>query len=189
MFFLAMERLVIDTETGGLSPQAHSLLTVGMLLVDVTPKSLNFIDEAHVFVKHDEYNVGRTALAINGINLHEHSKIGVYSDKACGQINSFVDKHVLYETPILGHNVHFDVSFISALFEGERLKYPFCGMREDTMWIWRNFKKRGLVSPFANAKLGTIANHFDIDYSKAHDALADCKITAKVFQKLLNMDS
>jgi DNA polymerase III epsilon subunit-like protein len=182
-----MERLVIDTETGGLRPQEHSLLTVGMLLVDVTPKRLEFVDEAHVFVKHDEYNVSRMALAVNGIDLHEHNKIGVFADKACGQINSFVDKHVLYETPILGHNVHFDVGFISALFEGERLKYPFCRAKDDTRFIWQRFKREGRVSPFTNAKLGTIASHFDIDYSKAHDALEDCRITAKCFQGMLKM--
>lgn len=183
-----MERLVIDTETGGLRPYEYSLLSVGMLLVDVTPKRLNFLEEAHVFVKHDEYNVSRMALRINGINLKEHHKIGISPNKACVKINSFVEKNILYETPILGHNVHFDVNFISALFEGERLRYPFCRAKDDTRFIWQGYKRRGLVDPFTNAKLGTIANHFDIDYSNAHDALEDCKITAKVFQKLMEME-
>jgi len=189
VLFFVMERLVIDTETGGLRPREHSLLSVGMLFVDVTSKRLNFIDEAHIFVRHNEYNVSRMALRINGINLEQHHKVGVSTDNACNKINSFVKKNVLYDTPILGHNVHFDVSFISSLFEGERLKYPFCRAKDDTKFIWQKYKRRGLLSPFTNAKLGTIADHFDIDYSDAHDALEDCKITAKVFQKLMEMGS
>jgi len=35
--------------------------------------------------------------------------------------------------------------------------------------------------------LATVANYFDIDYTKAHDALADCHITAQVYHKMLQI--
>lgn len=184
-----MKRLVIDTETTGLRTYEHQVLTVGMVLIDVTPKKLEFVDESHLFVKYDEYNVSKMAMAVNKINLKEHHKIGISADKACDKMHEFIDKNVLYETPILGHNISFDVRFLNALFDTQKVRYPFSEEREDTMLIWRRFKKDGLVSPFTNAKLGTIASHFDIDYSKAHDALADCKITAKCFHGMMNMRS
>jgi len=182
-----MERLVIDTETGGLRPYEHSLLTVGMVFVDVTPNKVSFLDEKHILIKHDEYNVGKTALRINGINLIEHDKTAIYPDKAIGEINAFVKKHWLHETPILGHNVHFDVSFLNAMCEQWRQKYPFCRTRDDTRYIWEGLKREGLVNPFKNSKLGTLAEHFGVDYSGAHDALADCKITAKCFHEMMKI--
>ena len=57
---------------------------------------------------------------------------------------------------------------------------------EDTMWMWRNLQKNNLV-PCGRSNLQTVANHFQIDYSKAHDALADCHITAKVYHELINI--
>ena len=182
-----MERLVIDTETTGLRTYHNQILTVGMVLIDVTPKKLEFIDETHLLIKHEEYNVSRMAMAINKINLKEHHKIGIFPDKACDKMHEFIDKNILYKTPLLGHNVHFDINFLSALFDEVRIKYPFCNEKEDTRYIWQDFKKKGLISPFTNAKLGTIASHFNIDYTKAHNALDDCKITAKVYHRLLGM--
>lgn len=187
LVFWGMKRLVIDVETTGLQTYVHQVLTVGMVLIDVTPFDLQFVDEAHLYVKYDEYTVSHMAMAINKINLKEHHKIGISSSKACDKMHEFVDKNILYETPVLGHNVNFDIRFLNALFDGERMKYPFCDRKEDTRYMWQDFKKQGLVSPFVNAKLGTIASHFDIDYSKAHDALGDCKITAEVYQRLLLM--
>ena len=75
-----------------------------------------------------------------------------------------VDKNILYDTPVLGHNIGFDIRFLNAMFDIDKKRYPFCSQKEDTMYIWRKFKKDGLISPFSNAKLGTIANYFDIDY-------------------------
>jgi DNA polymerase III alpha subunit (gram-positive type) len=184
-----MKKLVIDTETTGLKTYEHQVLTVGMVLIDVTPKKLKFIDESHLHVKYDEYNVSKMAMAVNKINLKEHHKIGISSEKACDKMHEFVDKNILYDTPVLGHNIGFDIRFLNAMFDIDKKRYPFCSQKEDTMYIWRKFKKDGLISPFSNAKLGTIANYFDIDYSKAHDAIADCKITAKCFHGMIQMGS
>lgn len=184
-----MKRLVIDSETGGLWPSKHSLLTIGMLLIDVKQNKLNFLDNEHIFIKHSEYSVSKTAMRINKIDLFEHHKKGVFPSVACKKINSFLDKHLLYNVPVVGHNVSFDIGFINSLFNSECFDYPFHKEKEDTMHLWNQLKKKGVVSPFYNSKLGTIAKHFEIDYSKAHDALADCHITAKVYHKILSMNT
>ena len=180
-----MKKLVIDTETSGLRPFHHQILTVGMVLADITPKRVKVLDERHLFVKHEEYQLSKTAMRINGIDLEEHHQIGVFPKIACKRIDNFLLEHDLFDTPTLGHNVHFDINFLNAMFEEEKKKYPFCCQKEDTRYIWEGLKRKGLINPVKNAKLGTLAEHFDIDYSDAHDALADCYITAKVYQKLL----
>lgn len=182
-----MLRLVMDTETTGLSPRFNKTLTVGMLLVDVEKDFMNILDENHVFVKHDSYHASSSALRVNGINLKEHDKIAVRPTKACSQINSFVKKNSLRETPIVGHNFHFDRGFLNALFDqGESLS-KLNVEHEDTMKIWRNLKNEGKIPSDLRSNLGTVANYFDIDYTKAHDALADCRITAKVYHEMLRL--
>ncbi|MAG40143.1 hypothetical protein CMI41_04210 [Candidatus Pacearchaeota archaeon] len=180
-----MKRLVIDTETSGLHPDQHQVLTIGMSLIDVSPSKLQFVDDRHLFVKHDEYNLSKTAMKINRININEHHKQGMLPKVACKKVNQFLDVHSLTAIPILGHCVHFDKNFLRVMFEDEGLELPFSEEKEDTRYIWERLKKRGLVNPFKNAKLGTIAEHFGVDYSKAHNALDDCKITAKVYHKML----
>ena len=182
-----MRRIVIDTETSGLRPNQHQILTIGMVLIDVAPKKLEFVDESHLFVKHKEYHLSKTAMRINGIDIQEHDKKGIFPKFACKSVNNFLDEHSLRKTPIVGHNVHFDKNFLKVLFQEEGLELPFHHEKEDTRYIWERLRRQGLISPDKNAKLGTIAEHFGVDYTKAHDALADCKITAQVYHKLLPM--
>lgn len=182
-----MERLVIDSETTGLSPNYNQVLTIGMTLVDVDKRKLDFIQEKHILIRHDNYNMSKTAMQINGIDINEHHKKASPVKKVIKEIQSFLKKHNLFDTTIVGHNLSFDKRFISALFEQEGSIYPFARDQEDTMFIWNNLKRRGLVNPYKNSKLGTLAEHFNIDYSSAHDALEDCKITAKVYHEMLKV--
>ena len=182
-----MKRLVIDTETTGLSPRFNKTLTVGMLLVDVEENYLDILDKNHIFIKHDRYNANSSALKVNGINLKEHNKIAIEPQKACLQINSFIDKNSILQTPLVGHNISFDRGFISALFDQGEQNSTLHHQHEDTRWIWKRLQNQGKIPFELRAKLGTIAEYFDIDYTKAHDALADCHITAKVYQKMLSI--
>ncbi len=182
-----MEKLVIDTETTGLFPRSNQLLTLGMVLIDADKPKLKFIQERHVLVKHDEYNMSKTAMQVNNIDIREHEKTALPIPKAIQTIQDFIQELGLERTPILGHNVHFDQRFITSLFNSCEEEYPFCPIKEDTRYIWGRLKREGKVDPFKNAKLGTIANHFGIDYSKAHDAIADCKITAQVYHKMMKL--
>ena len=182
-----MKRLVIDTETTGLYPNYHQTLTVGLLLVDVEKDFLDILDENHIFIKHPQYNTMAKAMKITGIDLNEQDKIAIPPSKACNQINKFVRKNSLRETPIVGHNFHFDRGFLSALFDqGESISH-LSTEHEDTMWIWRNLQRAGHVPSHLRSTLQTLADFFKIDYTRAHDALADCKITAKVYRELLRL--
>jgi len=182
-----MERLVIDTETTGLYPDSHQLLTLGMVLIDADKPKLKFIQEKHVLVKHDEYNISQTALRINNIDMEEHEKNATHASKAVLDVHDFIKENGLQKTPILGHNVHFDQRFIMSLFYKQESEYPFHHIKEDTRYIWEGLKRKGKISQSKNAKLGTLAEHFGIDYSKAHDAIADCKITAQVYHKMMKL--
>ncbi|MCK5450031.1 3'-5' exonuclease [Candidatus Pacearchaeota archaeon] len=182
-----MKRLVIDTETTGLSPRFNKTLTIGMLLIDVERNFLKILDENHIFVKHPNYNLTKRAMAVNKIDIEEHNLHAIPPTKACVQINSFIDKNSLHKTSLIGHNFHFDKGFLNALFnQGNKLS-KLHHQSEDTMYIWRNHQRVGNVPQGLRSNLQEISNFFEIDYTKAHDALADCHITAKVYQKLLGL--
>jgi len=181
-----MKRLVIDTETTGLSPRFNKTLTVGMLLIDVEKNFLNFLDSNHIFIKHNSYNPTKKAMSVNKIDLIQHNQIAVPPKKACNQINKFIEKNVLHEIPLVGHNIAFDRGFLNSLFDQGETSHKFYHENEDTMWMWRNLQKRNIV-PQGRSNLQTVANHFNIDYTKAHDALADCEITAQVYHRMLSL--
>jgi len=182
-----MKKLVIDTETTGLSPRFNKTLTVGMLLIEVNHEFLNLLDSNHLFIKHDFYNTDPAALKVNKINIEEHHKIASPPRLVCQNINNFIQKNDLRETPIVGHNITFDQGFLNALFDQGKSNSILSTESIDTMHIWNSLKRKGYVPWSLRSNLQTVADYFRIDYTKAHDALADCHITAKVYHEMLKL--
>jgi len=182
-----MKRLFIDTETTGLSPHFNKTLTVGMLLADVEKGFIEILDKNHIFIKHDRYNADPKALWINKINLERHHKIAIPPQKACTMINSFIEENSLQRTPLVGHNIGFDKGFLRSLFiESDNLP-KFSSIHEDTIHIFKTLQRRGDIPLNIKATLSSVASFFQVDCSSAHDALADCHITAKVYHKMLGL--
>ena len=182
-----MKRLVIDTETTGLSPRYNKTLTVGLLLIQTNEKQLQILDKGHIFIKHESGNVNPTALKINKINIEEHNKIAISPANACNSINTFIGKNNLQTTTLLGHNFHFDKGFLRELFDQSNCKSELHTEHLDTMYLWRQLQKERVVPQHLRSNLETVATYFDIDYTKAHDALADRHITAEVYHKMLKL--
>jgi DNA polymerase III alpha subunit (gram-positive type) len=182
-----MHRLIIDTETTGLSPNFNKTLTVGLLLIDVEKTHLNILDQNHIFVKQNKYNSTKEAMKVNKIDIEQHNLHAVHPQKACNQINMFIKKNSIHKTTLVGHNIHFDKGFLSALFNQGDTTPLLHHESEDTMRIWRNLQKQDKIPSHLRATLGSLATHFGIDYTKAHDALADCHITAQVYHKMLKL--
>jgi len=97
---------------------------------------------------------------------------------------NFIKKYKYSREPIIGHNVAFDMNFLKSMFKREIIPFPVWHRTIDTMSLWFFLKDAGLISVTGN-KLQDIATHYAVSYEGAHDALADCRITAKVYMKLL----
>ena len=182
-----MKHLVIDTETTGLYPQINKTLTVGMLLIEVNNNYLEILDSNHIFIRHENYNASPKALKVNKIDLNKHHQIAIKPKKACSQINSFIEKNNLIKTPILGHNISFDRGFIETLFNQEKTTSLLSKQSIDTLHLWNLLKMKNRVPWNLRNNLKTLADFFKVDYSNAHNALADCEITAKVYFKMLKL--
>ena len=63
--------LFIDTETGGVNPNKHSLLSVGLVVWDA---SEGIVYSNEMFIKSKEYVVTNTAQRINHFNPKTHDE-------------------------------------------------------------------------------------------------------------------
>lgn len=80
---------------------------------------------------------------------------------------------------IVGHNVNFDIGFLS--YEAQRLgqTFPIDGL--DTIALARRF-----LPGLRRFKLDLVAQHLAIPAANRHRAMGDAKVTAAIFLKLLD---
>src|ERR671917_510589 len=82
---------------------------------------------------------------------------------------------------LVGHNVHFDCSFLSAAREASGLA-PLSNPVLDTLKL-----ARSLVPGLKRYRLSSLVSHFGVRAAPNHRALADAAATAEVFLKLLKL--
>ncbi len=82
---------------------------------------------------------------------------------------------------LVGHNVHFDCSFVSAAREASGLA-PLPNPVLDTLKL-----ARSLVPGLKRYRLSSLVSHFGVRTAPNHRALADAAATAEVFLKLLKL--
>ena len=177
--------LAIDTETGGLSPEKHSLLTIGMIFVVFKDKKYEIVEELHILIKHEKYSVEKQAQEVHKISIEEHDKIALPIIEAKLKIKEFMTRHKLFDTNVCGQNIIFDVGFLKKLYDEK--EYPFHYHYVDTKNIWCYLKLQEKIPYGLGNSLKDMANYFGIDYNKAHDAIEDCKITIQVLEKMLKL--
>ncbi len=107
--------VVVDTETGGLIPTEHSLLTVAFLIV----QDMSLVAKREWKIKHKTWNVTTGALGINGINLVEFEKEALDGITVASEMISFLRQYCTEENRgiLVGQNTVFDRDFIRFFLE------------------------------------------------------------------------
>lgn len=175
--------IVFDTETGGLDPQEHSLLQVGILVCEDGV----VLDKLKINIIHENYVVTERAMEINRIDLTSHT--GSTAHEAVEEITAFVKKHFSKPAQVLGHNVPFDVGFLKELFKSVGANYDrvFSYRLLDTSSIARFLIFAGIIPD--GGSLGQLAKQFGVEFDQdsLHDALVDCEVTYKLLIEMTNM--
>lgn len=185
--------IVLDTESGGLDPQVHSLLSVGAVVWE----DGRILDETEILVLEDPIIVTAKALEVNRINLVEHAKVALPPWKALSNLRlDFHAKHFCdTQAVIVAHNAEHDVGFMRRLFrlgDPERRHEPydahFSHRKLDTAGILRYLHLVGRVPESAISSDGWI-EHFGIKVPREerHTALGDARATAQLLTKLVDM--
>lgn len=160
---------VIDLETTGLSPEYDAIIEVAALKVNSGKIVDTFSSVTGVigYVYIDDFITELTGITQDMVD--QAPKI----NDVLPEFFNFIGNDI-----VLGHNVNFDINF---LYDNSLkiLKIPFTNNFIDTMRI-----SRRLHPEKSHHRLVDLCNQYSIDYSNAHRALDDCKITLSCFNAL-----
>ena len=176
--------LFVDTETGGLNPNYHSLLSIALVLW----QDYEIIDKLEVLINDGNLVIDNIALEINHINIEEHKMKAVRPTEAIVTIKNFLYKHFITSEKITlaGHNISFDVSFLKVFIEknGEIFSNYFSHRYVDTASILYYLYLAGKIKS-KTVSSSEAFKMFGIKIVNRHSALGDAKGTAELFTKLL----
>ncbi|WP_102128252.1 3'-5' exonuclease [Deinococcus planocerae] len=171
--------IFVDTETGGRDPLRHPLLTVG--LVTLTPQG-EVTRPLHLRVRHERYDVEEEAMSVNGIDLEAHHAAAQPPGEVAQAVRRYAGE--VGRVMLGGHNLHFDTGFLRTLLPD--LGGVFRRGRVDTKLSAQFLIHAGLLPRKVGTPLDQLAGHFGFEY-RAHDALEDAVVTARVYAALLRL--
>lgn len=188
-----MKLLVIDTETGGLDPARHSLLS----WAGVVWTNGEIVDSIDFYVSERHIQVEPRAMEINKLDLSEVDFFGWSPSYAARELDVFFNKHFGAPTSsnkiaLVGHNVGFDIGFTKRLYRQARrprfFEQRFSHRTLDTAGILRYLYLAGKI-PFNNASLDEGLSYFGIEVPEEdrHTALGDAIATAKLLTALVRL--
>lgn len=172
--------VVIDTETGGLDPSQHSLLTVALIVT----RNLEIIASKEWHLKHEDYRATERALEINGIDIEAHDASATPAAEAISDMLDFLDDHRLPEERIVlfGQNTIFDKQFLEAAVEqsGHMKRYRSIVSHRyiDLMSITAFLNLSGHIKT-DNLGLDAVITSLGIEREPRHNALGDARMTLK----------
>ncbi|WP_425060342.1 3'-5' exonuclease DinG [Sporomusa carbonis] len=179
--------LFIDTETGGIDCNKHSLLSVGLV---VWGNDREIIDSTEVFIRHRNYIVTSTAQNINKFNMQEHEQLAVHPKKAIELILNFCKQHFSENLliPLAGHNTQFDVNFLKVFLKknGRSFDQIFSHRIIDTYTLLRSLYYSGKITNDISSSTQAF-RYFDIKVNGRHSAKGDAIATAQLFSRLLEL--
>lgn len=189
--------IVIDTETGGLTPGENSLLSVGMVEMTISDEGVTIGSEFEVWLRSGVLKVTPEALNVNKINLLTHIA-GAYEERdALNRILEFFDS-VGFPTGqkvvFAGHNTKFDLDFLKYLFDSQ----------DKNLWNQRIGHRHIDTSPIAkalyhakiededNSSSSKLFGRYEPDFMNEkdfplHTALGDALRTAHAYKSMIEL--
>jgi DNA polymerase-3 subunit epsilon len=177
--------LFVDTETGGLDPKEHSLLSIGL----VAWQDYKIIDQEEIFVLDQVIKFTPQSQKIHKIDFNEFIDKAVEHSIVVEKVSNFCHKNFSCNSPITlgGHNVNFDIGFLKKLLGLEYSKL-FSHRSIDTSAILKFLYISGKISEDCSGS-DKAFSYFNIKVQNRHSALEDAKATALLFNNLINLNS
>jgi DNA polymerase-3 subunit epsilon len=169
-----MRKLILDTETTGLSKTTNRIMEIGIIeTIDNLPTGNYF----HRYI-NPQMEVGHMSVKICGYSNDFLCDKPVFAD-IIHDLNEFI--HV---DPIVAHNAKFDMGFLNMERSLLNIK-PFENTVIDTLEIARK------IFPGAPCSLDALCKRFKVSLHKRdkHGALLDAELLTKVYFYLLETQS
>ncbi len=179
--------VIVDIETGGFDPELNAILEIAITLIE---------EQDNKFVVGETYRhhinpfensiIEKESLDFTKIKLDHPLRNAINEKDAIKDIfkiiNKIKNKYECSRAILVGHNAHFDMSFLDAAVKRNNIKKtPFHKFSViDTVSL-------GVLAT-GQTVLARICDQLGIDYDndQAHSAAYDTLVTAKVFCAIFN---
>ena len=178
--------IVIDVETAGLNPAKDALLELACVFLKMEDGILVPDKTAHHHIlPFKGANLDQASLEFNNIDPFHPFRFAIDEREALEELFSVIKKEVklakCQRGVLVGHNAWFDLAFINAAAKRTNLKSPLHGFTSfDTATLGAAIYGHTVLAQL----LFTAKIPFDPE--KAHSALYDAQVTAKLFCKIIN---
>lgn len=177
----------IDTETGGIIPGKHSLLSIGIVVWDLAE---GIIAQKEFYIKSKRYNVTKEAKKINKFDRENHNKVAEEPNIVIEKMLSFLYEYFPRDTfiPLAGHNVQFDINFLKEFLKKQNRSYNqyFSHRVIDTYSVYKTLILSRLISENINSSHDAFS-YFNIKVEQRHNALSDCVATVKLYESMIQL--
>ena len=176
--------IILDTETGGLDPFHHSILSVGVISGDG-----RFRDE--FYVRESDIITDPRAMAVNRIDLNLVEKEGLTPAQACERLEAYAQQACPHQTGVMaGHNIAFDIAFLRRLYRlaGRPIPGLFCHRTLDTHTLLWTLGKIGKIPTHVRSSDAAF-KYFNVEPPEAlrHTALGDAVATRELLAQILEL--
>ena len=179
--------VVVDIETGGFDPEKNAILEIAITLIEEENDKFNPGETFRHHINPFEGSiVEKESLDFTKIKLDHPLRNAVDEQDALNDlfkiINKTKNKYECSRAILVGHNAHFDKSFLDAsVIRNNIRKTPFHKFSViDTVSL-------GVLAT-GQTVLARICEHLSVNYDndEAHSAAYDTGVTAEVFCKIVN---
>jgi len=180
--------VIVDVETGGFNPATDGLLEVAAILVRLNASGDLELGERHRYLvkPFEGARLDPASLQITGIDPFNPLRPAVDEGEALRALFNEIRKEIKEQqcnrAILVGHNSFFDLQFLNAAVERAKIKrnpfHPFSTF--DTVTL------AGVA--YGQTVLGraVAAAGFEWQEERAHSALYDAEMTAKLFCSVVN---
>lgn len=162
-----IDYVVLDTETTGLRPGPHRVIEIAGVRMRGGEVQGSFTSLLNPGTRLPTFIVQFTGITQGMVNV---------APKAAEVLPDFLN--FIEGAIIVGHNVGFDIGFLSHEARLLGLDFPLDGL--DTIPLARRF-----LPGLRRFKLDSVAGYLNIPTANRHRAMGDARVTAAVFLKLL----
>lgn len=178
--------IVVDTETGGLDPSRHSILTFGACLYNDGVIESTFLGK----ICEPELCLDPRALKVNGIIAEDVLTWDSPQVVVQKFVNWLADTGTYGTQTMAAHGIQFDAPFIRRLWR-------LAGVPFEDQWSHRMICTQSVANvlimagqlelPNDSASLDNLAAYYGVKREhQYHDALEDAILTARVLRGLIN---
>ena len=181
--------VVVDLETGGFNPKKNAILEIAATLI-FENENTQLLEVGETYRYHIEPFEGlvveQESLDFTKINLNHPLRNAITEKDALDELFKIINiertANGCSRAILIGHNAHFDHSFLTEAISRNNLKkspfHPFSVL--DTVTLGALHTKQTVLARICDVL------KIDYDSKQAHSAAYDSDITAKVFCKIIN---